>query len=207
MYLDVQPSGSRSWVQRITIRGRRRELGLGGFPLVSLKEARALAFANRKLARTGGDPLAEKRRLKRTPTFAAAAEQVWTQMQPGWRNPKYGKDWMSSMTRFAFPLIGKLPVSEVTSADVIETLRPVWHVRPATARRVRERISTVMEWAVAMDLRADNPCDLSGIHVSHSYLYIYTWLSDHDSLVVPLFLNGNPRDHPSRPRTGLSQIS
>ena len=55
--------------------------------------------------------------------------------------------------------------------------------------------------------RTDNPCDLSGIHVSHSYLYIYTWLSDHDSLVVPLFLNGNPRDHPSRPRTGLSQIS
>ena len=83
-------------------------------------------------------------------------------MQPGWRNPKYGKDWMSSLTRFAFPLIGQLPVSEVTSADVIETLRPVWHVRPATARRVRERISTVMEWAVAMDLRADNPCDRIG---------------------------------------------
>ena len=162
LYLDVQPSGSRSWVQRIAIRGRRRELGLGGFPLVSLKEARALAFANRKLARAGGDPLAERRRLKRTPTFAAAAEQVWTQMQPGWRNPKYGKDWMSSMTRFAFPRIGTLPVSEVTSADVIETLRPVWHVRPATARRVRERISTVMEWAVAMDLRADNPCDRIG---------------------------------------------
>ena len=162
LYLDVQPSGSRSWVQRIAIRGRRRELGLGGFPLVSLKEARALAFANRKLARAGGDPLAEKRRLQRTPTFAAAAEQVWTQMQPGWRNPKYGKDWMSSLTRFAFPRIGQLPVSEVTSADVIETLRPVWHVRPATARRVRERISTVMEWAVAMDLRADNPCDRIG---------------------------------------------
>ena len=70
--------------------------------------------------------------------------------------------WMSSMTRFAFPRIGTLPVSEVTSADVIETLRPVWHVRPATARRVRERISTVMEWAVAMDLRADNPCDRIG---------------------------------------------
>ena len=134
LYLDVQPSGSRSWVQRIAIRGRRRELGLGGFPLVSLKEARALAFANRTLARAGGDPLAEKRRLQRTPTFAAAAEQVWTQMQPGWRNPKYGKDWMSSLTRFAFPRMGQLPVSEVTSADVIETLRPVWHVRPATAR-------------------------------------------------------------------------
>ena len=132
LYLDVQPSGSRSWVQRIAIRGRRRELGLGGFPLVSLKEARALAFANRKLARAGGDPLAEKRRLQRTPTFAAAAEQVLAQMRPGWRNPKHGKDWLSSMTRFAFPRLGKLPVSEVTSADVVETLRSVWHVRPAT---------------------------------------------------------------------------
>ena len=162
LYLDVQPSGSRSWVQRIAIRGRRRELGLGGFPLVSLKEARALAFANRRLARAGGDPLAEKRRIKSMPTFAAAAEQVLAQMRPGWRNPKHGKDWMSSMTRFAFPRLGKLPVSEVTSADVVETLRSVWHVRPATARRVRQRISTVMEWAVAMDYRNDNPCDRIG---------------------------------------------
>ncbi len=162
LYLDVQPSGSRSWVQRIAIRGRRRELGLGGFPLVSLKEARALAFANRKLARAGGDPLAEKRRLKSMPTFAAAAEAVLAQMRPGWRNPKHGKDWLSSMARFAFPRLGKLPVSEVTSADVVETLRKVWHERPATARRVRQRISTVMEYVVAMDYRDDNPCSRIG---------------------------------------------
>ena len=92
MYLDVQPSGTRSWVQRLVIRGRRRELGLGGFPLVPLKEARAQALANRRLARAGGDPLAEKRRIKSMPTFAAAAEQVCAQMRPGWRNPKHGKD-------------------------------------------------------------------------------------------------------------------
>ncbi len=62
LYLDVQPTGTRSWVQRLVIRGRRRELGLGGFPLVPLKDARAAALANRRLARAGGDPLAEKRR-------------------------------------------------------------------------------------------------------------------------------------------------
>ena len=162
LYLDVQPTGTRSWVQRLVIRGRRRELGLGGFPLVPLKDARAQALANRRLARAGGDPLAEKRRIKSMPTFAAAAEQVLAQMRPGWRNPKHGKDWMSSMTRFAFPRLGKLPVSEVTSADVVETLRTVWHERPATARRVRQRISTVMEWAVAMDYRNDNPCERIG---------------------------------------------
>ena len=162
LYLDVQPSGTRSWVQRLVIRGRRRELGLGGFPLVPLKEARAQALANRRLARAGGDPLAEKRRLKSMPNFAAAAEAVLAQMRPGWRNPKHGKDWLSSMARFAFPRLGKLPVSEVTSADVVETLRKVWHERPATARRVRQRICTVMEWAVAMDYRNDNPCSRIG---------------------------------------------
>ena len=76
LYLDVQPTGTRSWVQRLVIRGRRRELGLGGFPLGPLKDARAQALANRRLARAGGDPLAEKRRLKSMPTFAAAAEAV-----------------------------------------------------------------------------------------------------------------------------------
>ncbi|MCY4027873.1 MAG: tyrosine-type recombinase/integrase [Acidobacteria bacterium] len=162
LYLDVQPTGTRSWVQRLVIRGRRRELGLGGFPLVPLKDARAAALANRRLARAGGDPLAEKRRLKSMPTFAVAAEAVLAQMRPGWRNPKHGKDWLSSMERFAFPRLGKLPVSEVTSADVVETLRTVWHERPATARRVRQRISTVMEYAVALNYRDDNPCSRIG---------------------------------------------
>ena len=134
--IDVQASGTRIWVQRLVIRGRHRELGLCGFPLVPLKDARAQALANRRLARAGGDPLAEKRRRKSMPTFAAA-EAVRAQMRPGWRNPKHGKDWMSSVARFAFPRLGKLPVSAVTSADVVEALRKVWHERLATARRVR----------------------------------------------------------------------
>ena len=76
LYLDVRPTGSRGWVQRLTIRGRRTELGLGGFPLVSLKEAREKAFANRKLSREGGDPLAGKRRTESLPTFAEATGKV-----------------------------------------------------------------------------------------------------------------------------------
>ncbi|MYN64906.1 MAG: DUF4102 domain-containing protein [Acidobacteria bacterium] len=162
LYLEVKPTGTRSWVQRLAIRGRRRELGLGGFPLVPLKEARAQALANRRLARAGGDPLAEKRRARSMPTFADAAERVWNQMQPGWRNQKHIQNWISGLRRFAFPRLGKIPVSEVSSADLVEALRPVWHVRPATARRVRQRIGTVMEWAVAMEYRNDNPCDRIG---------------------------------------------
>ena len=157
LYLEVQPSGSRSWVQRVAVRGRRREIGLGSFPLVSLDEARAQAFANRKLARAGGDPVAEKR-ASDEPTFAEAAERVWRQMRPGWRNPRYGRDWMSGLTRVAFPCIGRMPVSSVTTADVIETLRQVWHARPTVARRVLQRIGLVMEWAVAMGYRTTNPC-------------------------------------------------
>ena len=162
LYLEVQPTGTRSWIQRLSIRGRRRELGLGGFPLVPLKEARAQALANRRLARAGGDPLAEKRRLKSMPTFADAAEGVWNQMRQGWRDQRHARDWLSSLTRFAFPHLGHLPVGEVTSADIVETLRPVWHARPSTARRVRQRIGSVMEWAVAMGHRDDNPGDRIG---------------------------------------------
>ena len=162
LFLDVRPSGSRSWIQRLTIRGRRTELGLGGFPLVSLKEARQQAFANRKLARKGGDPLAEKRRTRSMPTFAYATEQVWNQLRPAWRNRKHPKAWLSSMERYAFPRIGKMPVSEVSSADVLEVLSPIWHVKGSMARCVRRRIRAVMEWAVAMELRPDNPCDRIG---------------------------------------------
>ena len=129
---------------------------------MSLKEARDQAFANRKFARSGGDPLAEKVRANGIPTFAAAAERVWNDKHPGWRHPQHAQDWMSSLTRHVLPHIGTMPVCDVNSADVLQTLRRIWHVRPETARRVRQRIGAVMDWAIAMQLRTDNPCDRLG---------------------------------------------
>ena len=129
------------------------------------------------------------------PTFAAAAEAVLAQMRPGWRNPKHGEDWLSSMARFAFPRLGKLPVSEVTSADVVETLRTVWHERPATARRVRQRISTVMEYAVAMDYRDDNPCSRIGPVLGPQQDLVHSGVRPPASRV-------RQRCGSSRPRTG-----
>ena len=158
LYLQVKPSGARSWVQRVVIRGRRRDLGLGGFPLVSLSEARAAAHANRKLARSGGDPLAERRRTADAPTFAEAARRVWADKRPGWRHPRHASEWLSSLERHVFPRLGHLAVREVTSADVLDALRKLWHHRPETARRLRQRIGAVMEWAVAMEYRTENPC-------------------------------------------------
>ena len=162
LYLFVHPSGTRSWIQRLLVRGRRREIGLGSLALVPLAEAREKALANRKLARQGGDPLAEKRRSQGIPTFAEAASRVLEQKRAGWRNRKHAREWLSSLRRLAFPRIGKVPVSEVTSADVLEILTPIWHQQAPTARRVRLRLQAVLEWAVAMEFRIDNPCDRIG---------------------------------------------
>ena len=83
------------------------------------------------------------------------------QKRDGWRNPKHSREWLSSLSRFAFPRIGKVPVSEVTRADVLEILSPIWHVKPDMAGKLRQHMRAVLEWAVAMELRLDNPCDRS----------------------------------------------
>ncbi len=149
-------------MQRLVIRGRRHELGLGSIPLVPLAEAREKAIANRKLAREGGDPLAEKRRIQRTPTFEEAAAKVLEQKRPGWRSPKHGLQWWATLKTHAFPYLGQRPVSEITSADVLDTLQRIWHSQPDTAQRVRQRIHAVLEWAIAMQYRIDNPSDRLG---------------------------------------------
>ena len=158
LYLLVTNTEGRCWVQRLTIRGCRRELGLGGFPLVSLAEAREQAFANRKLARRGGDPLAEKRKHRGIPTVEEAAAQVIQMHRPSWKDGgKSAAQWESSLRTYAFPHLGKRRVSDVTTADVMTVLTPIWHDRHETARRVRQRIGAVMKWAVAQGYRSDNP--------------------------------------------------
>ena len=162
LYLYVQRTGTRSWIQRLVIRGRKHELGLGSVHLVSLAEAREQALANRKLARAGGDPLADKRRTQGMPTFAEAAATVVEQKRAGWRSPRQAADWLRSLQRYVFPRIGSRPVSEVSSADVLTVLTPIWHVKARTARTLRQRIHAVLEWSIAMEHRTDNPCDRIG---------------------------------------------
>ena len=113
LYLFVQPSGTRSWIQRLVVRGRHRELGLGSVALVRLAEAREKSLANRKLAREGGDPLADKRRAEGIPTLAQAASRVLVQKRDGWRGRRHHREWMAILRRYAFPRIGKMPVSAV----------------------------------------------------------------------------------------------
>ena len=156
LYLRVDPSGSRRWVQRITIRGRRHQLGLGGYPAVSLAEAREAALANRKLTREGGDPLAHKRR-RSMPTFLEATARVIELRRGTWSNARYASQWPASLETYAFPTLGDLPVGHISSADVLTVLTPIWTTIPETARRVRQRIGVVMDWAIAQGYRDDNP--------------------------------------------------
>ncbi|MCV2873275.1 integrase arm-type DNA-binding domain-containing protein [Defluviimonas sp. WL0050] len=159
LFLKVDATGARRWVQRIVIRGKRSELGLGAFPLVSLKEAREAAFANRKLARSGGDPLADKKREKAVLTFEEAARKVHKLHEPSWRNKKHAAQFISTLETYAFPRMGRTKVSDVSSADVLAVLTPIWLKKAETARRVRQRIGMVMKWAVAQGWRSDNPAD------------------------------------------------
>jgi len=159
LYLRVQPNGARQWVQRIVIRGKRCELGLGNPSLVSLVEAREQALTNRKLARSGGNPLQAKREAEAVLTFEEAARKVHALHLPTWRNVKHGAQFIRTLETYAFPIMGKLRVSDVTTVDVLAVLSPIWTEKPETAARVRQRIGTVMKWAVAQRWRQDNPAE------------------------------------------------
>ena len=159
LYLHVEPSGSRRWVQRLVIRGKRRELGLGGYPLVTLAEARTVAIENRKMARAGGDPLAAKRVATGIPTFAEATARVFELRRPGWRSARHAEQWIGSLNEYAMPKLGAFPIDGIDAADILAVLTPLWHTMPVTAQRLRQRIGTVIKWAIAQGFRLDNPAD------------------------------------------------
>jgi integrase len=156
LYLNVAPSGSKSWVQRVVIDGHRRDLGLGGYPAVSLAQARGLAAANRAVIADGRDPVIEKHRSA-IPTFKEAARKVHEANLPRWRNKKHAVSWMSTLERHAFFILGNMRVDRVGQADVLKVLTPIWSTHPETARRIRQRIRTVMRWAMAHGFIENNP--------------------------------------------------
>ena len=159
LYLLVKPGprgGGKSWVQRLVIHGARRDLGLGSADLVTLAEARQTAWDNRRIARAGGDPRANGKRV--SPTFAEAAEKVIAMHRPTWRQGGGSESqWRTSLTGYAFPHIGRKPVHAIDTADVMAVLMPIWTSKHETAKRVRHRISAVMRWAIAQGYRSDNP--------------------------------------------------
>ncbi len=148
LFLYVSRGGTKSWVQRVTINGKRHDIGLGGYPVVSLAKARRRAFENRVAIADGRDPLAERRKVA-IPTFRYAAEQTFEANKPRWRNARHAAGWWQTLERHAMPRLGNMPVDRIGREDVLAVLTPIWNTRMETARRVRQRIRTVLGWAIA----------------------------------------------------------
>ena len=156
LHLFISKAGSKSWVQRITIDGRRRDIGLGGYPTVSLAQARKRASDNRAAIADGKDPVADKRRPA-VLTFSRAAHAVHEVNRPRWRNGSHTSAWIQTLERHAFPKIGNQKIDTVSRTDVLSVLAPIWSTRPETARRVRQRMRTIFRWAMANELIETNP--------------------------------------------------
>ena len=148
LHLYVNKAGRKSWVLRITVDGRRRDIGLGGFPSVSLARAREKATDNRTAVAAGRDPLAAKH-APAMPTFRDAARAVHEVNKPRWRNAKHIVSWMQMLERHAMPALGNTPLDRLDRGDVLRVLNPIWTTRPETARRVRQRMRTVFRWPIA----------------------------------------------------------
>ena len=159
LFLRVYASGSKNWVQRITINGKRREKGLGSLRLVSLAEARDLAFENLKMIKNGDDPFYSNSSLKIILTFEEVSHSVHQSNLPSWKNKKHAAQFISTLKTYAFPHIGELKVSEVNTCHLMSILSPIWVTKAETARRVRQRISAVLTWSIAQNWRTDNPAD------------------------------------------------
>ncbi len=160
LYLQVAKGGSKSWIRIATVNGKRRKMGLGGYPAVSLADARGRADENRRAVAAGRDPLAEKREAARkaeTPTFEAAASAYHAANLPRWRCSRHGKQWLAGLERHAFPKIGGKPVDEIGCGDVLDIVSPMWTATPEIARKLRQRIRAVFKWAQAHGYIEHNP--------------------------------------------------
>ena len=158
LMLVVKPSGAKSWILRQQVNGKRRDIGLGSFKVVSLAEARQRAIATRKVCIEGGDPIAirqaARNEVARMLTFEEAARTAHGELKAGWRNPKHAAQWISTLERYVFPDIGTIAVDAVTGPMVRDVLISIWLSKPETARRVRQRIGVVLDWAYSKGLRA-----------------------------------------------------
>ncbi len=156
LHLFISKAGRKSWVLRITVDGRRRDIGLGGYPSVSLALAREKTVENRAAIAEGRDPVAEKH-SPAMPTFRQAAQAVHKANKPRWRNGKHTASWLQTLERHAMPRLGNTTLDRIERSHVLAVLKPIWTTRPETARRVRQRMRTIFRWAMAHGFMESNP--------------------------------------------------
>jgi integrase len=162
LILLVKPTGARSWVLRYQIDGRRRDMGLGSWPEISLSMARERALDAKRTIALGGDPLNEKSKVKKL-FFRDAAAALIAAKQNGWRNAKHAAQWTATLQRYAYPVLGGHDVRAITTETVLSVLSPIWSEKPETASRVRQRIEAVLDYAAAIGAREEtNPARWRG---------------------------------------------
>jgi integrase len=167
-YLDTKPSGAKAFVLRVSVNGKVVERGLGAYPTVSLKEAREKARQWAIDLRRGD--LVGQRAGKQVivpvvdaTTFRTAADEVYKLRQSGWKtHSQHRLQWGQSLERYVFPHIGDKPVSTISKDDIVSIFVPIWSAQHATATKLLSRVGMVLDWAIAMDLRTDNPAKANG---------------------------------------------
>jgi len=161
LFLHVRPSGAKKWLQRYTFQGRRREIGLGSAKIVSVATARKNAHQNLVLVSEGIDPIEDKKQDSIIPTFEVAARKVYEDNRPTWRNSKHAAQFITTLETYAFPVIGSMSVKEINSSHILRILSPIWVTKAETAKRVRQRLSTVLKYCIAQQWRTDDPADIA----------------------------------------------
>lgn len=164
LYLVVDPSGVRRWIVRVVVKGQRNakggplrtDFGLGGADVVTLNQARERALEYRRMAKSGLNPRYNAR--EEIPTFEELARQVHIDRLPTWKNAKHGQQFINTLRDYAFPKIGRMPVNSIGQPEVLMCLSPIWTEKNETAKRVAQRIKTVLTVAKAKGFHeGENP--------------------------------------------------
>jgi len=171
LQLQVSPTGARTWVLRVMVAGKRRDMGLGGYPAVPLALAREKAREARASIENGIDPIAQRAAARSTLaasrgaeiTFEDAARQFIRAKEVEWKNAKHGQQWTNTLETYAFPVVGKLACGDVALPHVLKILEPIWTTKTETATRLRGRIESVLDWATVRGFRkGENPARWKG---------------------------------------------
>jgi integrase len=197
LYLQVTPTGSRTWIYRFQLAGRRRDMGLGSTVDLSLAQARERAAAARRLVSEGIDPIERRKAHKanaaltdtKVMTFKECAETYIRSMREGWRNAKHASQWSSTLETYAYPEIGSLSVGAIDTSLVCKVLEPIWKTKTETASRIRGRIESILDYARVRGYRnGENPA---------------RWKGHLDNILPAKSAIAKPKHHSSLPYTDI----
>lgn len=164
LHLWIKPNGKKYWIERFTLEGKRFGMSVGGYPEVSLRQARERAIEARNAVNKGINPIKERQakrrpiKLKEITLFREFSMNYIEVMRPKWRNEKHANQWVSTVKTYAFPVIGDLPLDEIDTPHILQILQPIWHTKPETASRLRGRLERILSAAIARKFRSSlNP--------------------------------------------------